>query len=380
MKKISLLFILILLSCQQFLRAQTVQAAMDTSALYPNAVNFWLRADLTTPQDTCASSLQFSIAIPDSFTGVLPTSFTVDSSAWPGSTWVVAAPYLEAGFWHYDILTAFTPCMSYTANVDYFAMRVSPVGGTTDPYDYYLLCLPDGGTTTGGALFYHFGAWLSNGSSLYYARPGTTVNNQFSYDIATGVPGVAASWSKITDPNAPLSISEIVLQAKWINENAQLKFNVTGEVQEVVKYNILKGTMQNEFTTIATIDNTMQENYNYTDSNAMSSDGRLLYKIVAIDINGKVKHSNSVNLAKPNIANSIIVYPVPVTNVLHIQLNNNSPEVIVLTASGQIVLSEKTAGVNHQINMSAMANGMYMLKVRNANGTYSLHKISKLAK
>jgi hypothetical protein len=239
-----------------------VRACLDTANNYPNAVNIWLRADITTPQDTCASSLQFSIAIPDTFNGIRPKSLNIDSSAWAGSTWIVNAPYLEAGFWHYDILTAYTPCMNYTANVDYFAMRISPIGGTATPYTYYLLCLPDGGATTGGALFYHFGAWLSNGSSLYFNRPGTDSFNQLSYDLTSGNPGTGISWSKIINPNNPLALKNIVLDAKWQNEyDTKLQWKIIGDEMDIENYIISKSEDGNIFTDIATIAKKSSINY-----------------------------------------------------------------------------------------------------------------------
>jgi hypothetical protein len=356
--------------------AQTVRACMDTSANHPNSVNFWLRADISTPFDTCASSLQFSIAIPDTFSGTLPTSFTVDSSAWPGSSWIVNAPYLEAGFWHYDILTAYTPCMNYTANVDYFAMRVSPVGGTSTPYNYYLLCLPDGGITTGGALFYHFGAWLSDGANLYFDRPGTTSVNQLSYDITGGTPGVAPSWSKIVNTVA-LPINNILLQAQWANTaDAQLNWQLQNEEESISSYTIQRSVDGTKFENIFSTTTVLNE---YLDATIkyQSASNNIFYRILAIKKSGEHYVSNTASLQK-NTRNEVYIFPVPATAFVNINLGVNSAVIYLYSNTGQLLRTENSQGVIHQLDINNLANGVYTIKVVGANGWVSAHRFNKV--
>jgi Secretion system C-terminal sorting domain len=358
--------------------AQTVRACMDTSANHPNSVNFWLRADLTTPFDTCASSLQFSIAIPDTFSGTKPTTFTVDSSAWAGSTWIVNAPYLEAGFWHYDILTAYTPCMNYTANVDYFAMRVSPVGGTATPYNYYLMCLPDGGTTTGGALFYHFGAWLSDGANLFFDRPGTTSVNQLSYDITGGMPGVAPSWSKILNSVA-LPINNIALQAQWANTaDAQLNWQLQNDEASIGSYSIQRSIDGIKFENIYTSNNKITD---FTDLAIKynTNSNNIFYRIAATKKTGEYYLSNTVSLQK-NTTNEVYIFPVPATTFLNINLGNNSAVIYLYSNTGQLLQTENSVGAIHQLDINSLANGVYTVKVVGANGWVSAHRFSKVGK
>jgi hypothetical protein len=357
--------------------AQTVRACMDTSASNASSINIWLRADITTPQDTCASSLQFSIAIPDTFTGLLPTTFTVDSSAWLGSAWTVAPAYQEAGFWHYDILTAYTPCMTYTANLDYFAMRVTPIGGTASPYDCYLLCLPDGGATTGSALFYHFGEWKSDGSSLYFARPGTVANNQLSYDLVGGSPGIAASWSKLDSTASPLTLLGMQLTAVWNGNNAALNLVVAGQQDEVLNYSMQRSTNgKDKFETIVAITNTLQANYASEDVDAAKASNTHYYRIAANTKYGKVLYSNVAVLTR-NKGEQIFVYPSPVQDVVYIELADGTVLAELLTCTGQTIYKESTTGSLHKFNMANLANGIYLIRVSNNDGSFVTHKIVK---
>jgi Secretion system C-terminal sorting domain len=380
--KTFLLPLFFLLLMQYIGNAQTVRACMDTSSNYPNAVNFWLRADLTTPQDTCASSLQFSIAIPDTFSGIRPTDFTVDSSAWPGSVWYTEPPYLEAGYWHYDILTAYTPCMNYTANVDYFAMRVSPVGGTATPYDYYLLCLPDGGATTGGALFYHFGAWLSDGSSLFFSRPGTDSFNQLSYDLSGNSVGVGISWSKIIKPNTALAIEKIALASKWKNNNDVLLYwSIMGDKTDVVSYSISRSMDGLVYNDIATMEADKLVSFNFIDKNIanINTNNNVFYSIKATLTSGNMLQSNTTVIAKKSsVANTVFIYPIPVSTIVNVNLGSVPAQVILMANTGQILQTQSSQGGVHQMDVQHLANGCYMIKVVSQNGSVSIHKFNKI--
>ena len=191
----------ILLSCLFFValtsNSQIVRASIDTDANNANAITIWLQSDLTTPQDTGISTMQFCIALPDTFSGVIPTTFTIDSCAWNTTDFSIGLPYYEGGFICYPIYNINTLMANFTANVDKFAMRLIPVGGAALPKDFYLICLPDGGVTDGTGLFYVFGAWYSVGNNLFYDKGNNSVSNGLSYDLVNAAPGTTTSWVKI---------------------------------------------------------------------------------------------------------------------------------------------------------------------------------------
>jgi Secretion system C-terminal sorting domain len=359
--------------------APTVRACMDTVANFPNAINLWLRADITTPFDTCASSLQFSIAIPDTFSGTRPSTFVVDTSAWAGSTWIVNAPYLEAGFWHYDILTSYTPCMNYTANVDYFAMRISPVGGNTTPANYYLLCLPDGGATTGGALFYHYGAWKSDGSSLFFARPGTQAINAFSYDLSGASAGTSISYSTLLKPTVALALQQISLTASWQNSNdALLHWQVNMASKNVKNYIIAKSTNAIDFSEIKSLSLVEFDRLNFADVMAKVDSKNIYYRITANLQNGSKIQSN-VAVLTSSIVIRPTVFPVPASNFINIIDIAASAQIALYDAAGKIIIAEKCIGSSHVIDVSTLAEGLYTIKITDKKGSSTFHKVSKVA-
>ncbi len=357
--------------------AQTVQACMDTVANAPNAINIWLKPDSTSNTTTQASSLQFSIAIPDTFTGTLPSGFKIDSTGWAGSTWSTLPPYNEGGFTHYNMYAEVTLNMNYVKNVDYFALKISPIGGTTKPYDVFLLCLPDGGTSAlAGALFLHNGNWKSDGANLYYARPGTVAVNTFSYDNSFAIPGTGISYSRIIDPSAPLANNEIVLNAKWINDDALLNWQADLNTEDIESFTINKSIDGKVFKALKTLEITNNKSFDFLDANAKINAKNLRYLITANLKDSKTLNSNMVTL---NNTQAIFtkVFPIPVSNILNIENMEPNSEIILYNNTGQVLFTQKSMDDKLKINMSSYADGIYMLKLINNLGATMLNKIAK---
>lgn len=173
--------------------AQLMQASIGTGSA-ANRYKIYLKADATqTPSNI--STLQFNIAVSDATTPK-PT-MTVFSSSLTGvstSAWTVSEA-TEGGYYNYQLTNSLSTIASnFTANTEVEALEVEFTGGPGS-LNAGLVTLPDGGAS-GISLFLCTGSYNSDGRAvpgLYYARTGTVVNNQNSYDLVTPAPGVATS-------------------------------------------------------------------------------------------------------------------------------------------------------------------------------------------
>ena len=79
------------------------------------------------------------------------------------------------------------------------------------------------------------------------------------------------------------------------------------------------------------------------------------------------------------MSNEIMITPNPATNLLVITSSKAIKEVVVTSLSGQVVKEESyTNSVsNPEINISGIANGIYMVKVKDADGKAYTQKIVK---
>ena len=148
------------------------------------------------------STVDFALGLPASTPAGVTCSVT--AILLPGFTWQVTPSYLEGPYRVYDITTPASPTITMTANTEYPVMEVTFTGPTLTTYARSIT-LPDGGATTGNADFFCSGAIFSNGSDLYYTRPGpppTTVQNGFSYGVTAGTD---TSWSSVSQSTSSAS-------------------------------------------------------------------------------------------------------------------------------------------------------------------------------
>ena len=69
-----------------------------------------------------------------------------------------------------------------------------------------------------------------------------------------------------------------------------------------------------------------------------------------------------------DVENNVSIYPNPATEVLNVNANSNIQSVEVLNIMGQTIQSYSANDNNTQINISNLANGVYMVKINTENG------------
>ena len=351
--------------------SQLVQASLGPGST-PNRVKIYLKAAATqTPAGI--STLQFNLSIPAS-TSPVPT-MSIVSHAFGSATWTVATA-TESGYYHYSIFTSASPVnINTTANVEVEAMEVEFCCGPNGTSTVSLTTLPDGGNgaTDGKALFLATGTLQSNGSNLYFARSGVTVNNQFSYDAVNGSPGTSVSTA---------SLSGVVLPIKWLNFNAARQANdasvswTVDNDQDNEKYIIERSFDGSNFAPLTEVGKrtgTGIKQYNYIDRNITNLGTKVVYyRIKSLETNSRYTYTE-IKSIRLDVKGETSLYPNPAKDGFTLSIPFLSPDqrkvqLHLVNGLGQIVdrkdiTRQAATSYYYNVQSSLIVSGEYLLKI-----------------
>ncbi len=91
--------------------------------------------------------------------------------------------------------------------------------------------------------------------------------------------------------------------------------------------------------------------------------------IVKTRSNVKNNRTSGIGIAETSLKNNYEVYPNPTSKEITVQLNKNcvNCDLEITNALGQTLRTEKLLSLDNKINVSGLANGVYYLKIKNAN-------------
>ncbi|PSK90301.1 T9SS type A sorting domain-containing protein [Taibaiella chishuiensis] len=119
-------------------------------------------------------------------------------------------------------------------------------------------------------------------------------------------------------------------------------------------------------------------NYSFTDAELVT--GAAYYRLVQTDIDGATEMSNTVRLSLKGMGGSeVVAIPNPVKDKVSIRINGErgaSAMVQITDLSGKVVRQLQISANETQVDMSSVANGIYLLKYTDANHTQTM-KITK---
>jgi hypothetical protein len=376
MKKIILFFVATTFLCATNY-AQTVKASLGPSDS-ANKVSIYLLPDATQSMPTIGT-LQFNVGVPVAGTTTPPVVTIASHVFGSGVTWNVSPPFVEEGFWNYNIYTVTSPLttISFTSGVEAPVITLRFTSGTPTLGPVSLVTLPDGGSNQ-QLLFLCTGSIISNGlGNLYYARNGTTVNNQNSYDPSFAQPGVALS--SVTIPNIVLPVKFLDFTATKNNNSALLSWLVENEDVNTALYEVEISTTGADFRKAATLqplnNGRSSNSYSFTQDNlsGIRNNGIIYFRIKQIDKDGKFVYSDIRNVRISGRGIVFGVYPNPVKQsaTVSFDLENSEKISFVLTdATGKQVWGNQLQGVKGanftSINMAKFAAGTYNLKLQTA--------------
>ena len=392
MKKIFPILLVIFLSVQSY--AQLIQASVDVGST-PNRMKIFLKADQNqVAGPPSISSLTFNVGV-DAVGLSTPPTMTIIKNivTFPASaSWTINTPYLEGGFWNYNIFLGGAVAPIATANIPYEVMEVEFNGFPLTKRIVGLVSLPDGGTN-GQAYFFSSGPVLNSDglSQLYYTNPpnpNVTTTNQNSYQaVAPFTPQTGTSTALLINP-IPLPVKFTGFSVVKKDNGANLSWQVENETALTDRYEVersLNGIDFKSITTIALKNNGRSANaYTFTDADILSihSSAVVYYRIKQTDKDGQFIYTEikSVRLDSKGFSASIFPNPVRSKASLSIDLIENSPVTITLNdANGKVLKNIQVQGLKginkKEVDMSNLSSGNYLLRIQTSTETTTLNVV-----
>lgn len=76
--------------------------------------------------------------------------------------------------------------------------------------------------------------------------------------------------------------------------------------------------------------------------------------------------------------NTLKAYPNPASSLINVETNKEMNEISLISIDGRLIVSKKTEKTNfHQLDISSYQNGIYILSVKNSDGTSDIIKVIK---
>lgn len=159
-------------------------------------------------------------------------------------------------------------------------------------------------------------------------------------------------------------------------ENAAIISWVTGAEQNTLSFDIQRSSLTGSFTTIGTVKANGSGGHRYQFTDAAPLPGPALYRIVAIDADGRKQYSSIVKLSEgSNSGIRFQSYPNPVENFINMAWNcyhAGSYQITVANLSGQVIIKRSlqlpAGAVQDRMNIGQLSQGLYILSVRNDEG------------
>jgi hypothetical protein len=219
------------------------------------------------------------------------------------------------------------------------------------------------GNTIGGPLTVSGGLSFRSGTNC--AAPGTLAGNNTADDNGTSsITVINPVPVTLTNFNATLVNCEPVL--KWTTET-----EINSDRFEIERSNAGRNDWEKIGTVPAQGNSTRKTDYNLTDKNLAAATEKVLYRLKMIDKDGKYTYSPVLPVSINCTTQKITVFPNPVQDGrLYISLTGakGQTEAVLLTLTGQVILKNNANNGTNKIDVSAIANGVYVLSVTEIGG------------
>lgn len=157
----------------------------------------------------------------------------------------------------------------------------------------------------------------------------------------------------------PVNLKSIA--ASLQGNNALINWNVANE-ESLLKYEIEKSIDRTNFSYVGFVSASQRTSYNFTDPAVITA--VTYYRLRIIGLNGEIKYSQVV-VVRPGNQTGISIYPNPVTDALNISGLKNNAVIRISTATGQLLMEQKTNAQFININVEKLRTGSYILEVFN---------------
>ena len=178
---------------------------------------------------------------------------------------------------------------------------------------------------------------------------------------------------------SPLPVNFIGLVANRENNNAELKWDVTDEVN-VREYVVERSVNGSNFTMVGEVPAKGKSIYTYTNYNIPAT--TVFYRVRSIDQDGRSKYSGILRLkGSTSYGEGVKVYPVPANDEITIEHGKlqRGASIIITTLDGKSLRTiNPVDGASHTpVNISSMSRGMYFLRIDDGTGDVQTVKLIK---
>jgi len=238
---------------------------------------------------------------------------------------------------------------------------------------------------------------ITAGDSTYIGGYINGINNITWYNsagsiIATGIPGmyvqpttstfyvieqtVCGQYSKdtvyVNVGVVPLII--VNYQLSIINEGVVNKWTTANEIN-VSHFNVQRSSNGIEFYTINKVNakNKSYNEYSFTDLQPLN--GRSYYRIEAVDKDGKITYSKTLQITLNNKPETLNIYPNPTKNVVNV-IGKNIQQISIIDFTGRTLIQQNFNNTNNvKLNIENLNKGIYLLKVEEVKGNMQTKKL-----
>jgi hypothetical protein len=181
-----------------------------------------------------------------------------------------------------------------------------------------------------------------------------------------------ASSSITVSGTVPVTL--LSLTANLINCQPSLNWQTTNEIN--TDYFVIErsSTPNAQWANIESINATgnssSETKYGFTDKQTIN-ENRVFYRLKIVDKDGQYKYSDVLPVLVNCKTVQVQAYPNPVQDgKLYVSLTGTSSnaDATLLSVSGQVILKTRLSNGTSFINVSAVANGSYVLRVKDVNG------------
>jgi hypothetical protein len=210
-----------------------------------------------------------------------------------------------------------------------------------------------------------FSGQMNFGNGTTCAAGTAPGNNNTADDFATSTITVQAV--------VPLSILDF--SGASINCEPTLKWTTSSETN-TNRFEVEKSATGNDnWKAIATVtasgNSSTNKSYSYVDKDITGAEENLFYRLKMIDTDGRFSYSRIVHVLSTCKSAKMLVYPNPAENGrLNVSLAGTTGNVqaTLIAVTGEVILTNKLINGINYLNISNVADGMYILNVKDANG------------
>jgi hypothetical protein len=215
------------------------------------------------------------------------------------------------------------------------------------------------------------GSIIATNTAGFYVQPATST----FYVIEQNVCGQYSTDTVYVNVGVvPLVIKNFILAPLSGGEGLGVRWVTVNEIN-VSHFNIQRSADGVEFYTInkTAAKNNAYNEYGITDLQPLN--GINYYRIEAVDKDGKITYSKTLQITTNHRPQTLNIYPNPATNIVNI----NFPDIrqaYITDVTGRLLLSKQLGGVsNTQLNIASIGKGIFFVRVTDSKGITQTEKL-----